>query len=86
MIIGQEDLIIGQSKLIEVSLMSGCCSPVVFPEGDSELGAALLAAVALAPLGLRAQRVQQPEQQLLRRYLKMAKEMKRHFRSAESDG
>ena len=58
MIIGQEDLIIGQPKLIEVSLMSGCCSPVVFPEGDSELGAALLAAVALAPLGLRAQRVQ----------------------------
>ena len=51
-------------------------SPVVFPERDAELGAALLAEVSLAPLGLGAQRVQQAEEQLLRRNLQ------RHFRNS----
>ena len=46
---------------------------MVFPEGDAELGAALLAEVSLAPLGLGAQRVQQAEEQLFRRNLRRSK-------------
>ena len=60
-----------QSSKINCSLVSD--SPMVFPEGDSELGAALLAEVSLAPLGLGAQRVEQAEEQLFRRNLRKSK-------------
>ena len=39
---------------------------MVLPRRDSELGATLLTVVALAPLGLRAEKVEEPEEQLLR--------------------
>ena len=42
---------------------------MVFPRGDAELGLTLLAIVALAPLGLRAQEVEQTVEELLRRHL-----------------
>lgn len=45
----------------------------MFSHGERELGAALLAQVALGPRRLGRQRVQQPVQQLLCRYLRRNK-------------
>ena len=44
---------------------------MVLPRGDPELGAALLAVVSLAPLGLRAEEVEEAVEQLLRGHLEV---------------
>ena len=50
--------------------LRGQPSPVVPPRGDAELCTALLAVVALAPLGLLAEEVEEAVQELLRGDLK----------------